>query len=831
MNLNYLAECPRLLYWIYFKPFTLAEWLQEIHPDLKFYTNPFRMRAEFRDNPKLRRYAGQVWFLTVAVPVVATLLVGMIYSLVVEPFNWSRSSLFLMGWLLGKSIARGDKSSLRKRFTQILTIVVSITFLMIIGRRLAPELTRSILQIILLQFLLQSQFYVVAFGVAFGVVLRMASGVLSGVAFGVALGVAWGVVFGAASGVALGVALGVAFGVASGVTLRVASGVALGVALGVTLGVVSGVTWGVALGVASGVALGVALGVAFGVALILGIWRVYFWIPELLWMFFLLGFVPKGDEAKWLLRLPPYFDQLIHLPIPWMDSFIVKAYRQNSVAAQQTIDYLINLTNQQKVALKAMVGIAIDTLNRCQNSEDIVAITEQLAWIPSPPPAELGSVLPGFLEISQDVRAAENASSAYLQSEMLATPLTKLNGLQKSLVLGKNAALATSFGSIVQRWLSILETSRQSLEEAALDSAEIPQVYVAGPALNPENSISRFKGRLDVFREIESLARSSQPPVLLLYGGRRTGKTSALKFLPQKVGSELVPLSIDFQGAAMTTTLSGLAEFIADEIVEAARRNRNLQLPAIDRDSLNIDPFMALQKWFVQIEKFAPGKRFLLCLDEFERLEEVVKDTGSRSPLNFLRYILQNRANWILLFSGSHTLDELNPYWNDYLINTQSLRMTYLQEAEARDLIQHPIDNFPDIYTEGAIDEIIYLTRCQPYYVQLMCRVLVDRLNAINREKARLNQEKQRQLAQGDVQAAILKSLEQGGAAFRERYQELTESEREFLHKLIKEPVLAVAESRSWPRLVEKEVLEVTEEGYRFQVPLFQKFVEIQSRQ
>jgi len=570
--------------------------------------------------------------------------------------------------------------------------------------------------------------------------------------------------------------------------------------------------------------------VALGVAFILGTLRVYFWIPELLWMFLLLGFVSEGDEAKWLRCLPPYFDQLIHLPMPLMDSFIVKAYQQNPVAAKQTINYLIDSTNQQKVALQAMVEIAIDTLNRCQNSQDIVAITEQLAWIPSPPPAEIGSVLPEFLAISQDVRAAENASSAYLQSEMLAAPLIKLNRLRESLVVGKNAALATSFGNIVQRWLSILETSLKTLKEAALDSAEIPQVYVAGPALKPENSSSRFKGRLDVFREIESLAGSSQPPVLLLYGGRRTGKTSALKFLPQKVGSELVPLLIDFQGAAMTTTLSGLAEFIADAIVEEARRNRNFQLPAIDRESLKTEPFMALQKWFKQIENKAPGKRFLLCMDEFERLEEVVRDTKSRSPLNFLRYTVQHCDNWIVLFSGSHTLDELDPYWSDYLINTKSVRMTYLHEAEARDLIRNPIDNFPDIYTEAAIDEIIYLTRCQPYYVQLMCCVLVDRLNAINRENASLNRKKQSQLTVENVQAAIVKSLEQGGAAFRERYQELTDSEQDFLHKLIDNPVLAVAETRSRSRLVEKEVLEVTEEGYRFQVPLFQRFVEMQSR-
>ncbi|MEG4587825.1 AAA family ATPase [Microcoleus sp. MOSTC5] len=830
MNRNYLAECVRLLYWIYFKPFTLAEWLREIHPDLVSDTNPFTMREKFRVNPKLRRYAGQVWFLMVVVPLIAVVLVGIIYSLAVEPFNWLRSSLILMGWLLANRIVRGTNSSLQiGLILMVMSMLFSFTLAIITEQLFIPEIQRLILQPSFVSVLLG-----LMYGMCFGMGPSVAFGTVFDVAFGVALGVASGVTSGVAgvtsSGVAFGVAAiwGVTWGTTLGVGWRVPLDAGLRALVGASFGQFS-VTLSF-LNLASVTAV-MTVGVVFGVIWILSVLRVYFWIPELLWMFFLLRLVPEGDEAKWLRCLPPYFDQLIHLPMPLIDSFIVKAYQQNPVAAQQTINYLINSTNQHKVALKAMVGIAIDSLNRCQNSEDIVAITEQLAWIPSPPPAEIGSVLPELLAISQDVCAAENASSAYLQSEMLATPLTKLNRLRKSLVLRKNAALATSFGSIVQRWLSILETSRQTLEEAALDSAEIPQVYVAGSALNPENSSSRFKGRLDVFREIESLASSSQPPVLLLYGGRRTGKTSALKFLPKKVGSELVPLSIDIQGAAAATTLSGLAEFIADEIVEEARRNRNLQLPAIDRDSLKIDPFMALQKWFVKIEKIAPEKRFLLCLDEFERLQEVVQKTGSRAPLNFLRYIFQHRANWILLFSGSHTLDELNPYWNDYLINTQSLRMTYLQESEARDLIRNPVANFPDIYTEAAIDEIIYLTRCQPYYVQLMCRVLVDRLNAINREKTRLNQEKQRQLTADDVQAAILKSLEQGGAAFRERYQELTESEREFLDKLIDEPVLAVAESRSWPRLVEKEVLEVTEECYRFQVPLFQKFVEIQSRQ
>ncbi|NER39999.1 MAG: ATP-binding protein [Oscillatoria sp. SIO1A7] len=226
----------------------------------------------------------------------------------------------------------------------------------------------------------------------------------------------------------------------------------------------------------------------------------------------------------------------------------------------------------------------------------------------------------------------------------------------------------------------------------------------------------RFKGREDIFEQIETLALSAQPPVLLLYGGRRTGKTSALKYLPQRVGSELVPLLVDLQGAASATTLEAVAEYLAEEAIAAARKSRNLRLPEPDPRSLQRDPFPALQKWLKTIEAIAPQKRFLLCLDEFERLSEVVQETGSRAPLNFLRHVLQHRDRWILLFSGSHTLDELDDYWSDYLINTKSLRVTYLQRDRARELILRPIPDFPNIYEPEAVDSILELDSGKFWY-------------------------------------------------------------------------------------------------------------------
>ena len=103
---NYVAECVRLLYWSYFKPFTFERWLREIHPELKPRDNPFNKQAEFRTNPPLRRYARQVWWLTAVVPMFTVLLVAPIYTLVSgESFNWL-ICVFLAGWFIGRVIDR-----------------------------------------------------------------------------------------------------------------------------------------------------------------------------------------------------------------------------------------------------------------------------------------------------------------------------------------------------------------------------------------------------------------------------------------------------------------------------------------------------------------------------------------------------------------------------------------------------------------------------------------------------------------------------------------------------------------------------------------------------
>ncbi|MCP6758771.1 MAG: hypothetical protein NHB32_08370 [Fischerella sp. CENA71] len=308
---TYITECARLLYWVYFKPYTLKRWLRDIHPELKLDTNVFSKRANFKTNPRLHRYAGQVWWLTALVPWLIVILVAPIYTLIShEAFRWFFSFLFLVGWIIGLMLVAFPQQRLKILLLVVAGFITALTY------------------------------------------------------------------------DSLGVALGVAFGVA----------------------------------------FGVALGVASGVAFILGVLRFYFWLPEFLWMLILFFVLSRHrDGGKWLGYLPPRFDEKINLPLPFMDRLIVEAYRENPDAARETIDYLINSTNQQKVAAQAMAGITIDNLKLCHTLGDIAEIPNHLNWIPSPAPKELGNALSQLLDISQDVKAAVTATSSR-QSELLNRP-------------------------------------------------------------------------------------------------------------------------------------------------------------------------------------------------------------------------------------------------------------------------------------------------------------------------------------------------------------------------------------------------------------------------
>jgi uncharacterized protein len=434
--LTYLQECLRLLYWSYFKPYTFRRWLREIHPTLDIYDNPFKERAAFADNPHLKRYAEQVKWLVMLVPIFISVAISLLYSLLSsESFNWIISIVFLAGWVIGILISSPDKSQHKNLFIWVLWILVCLALLL-------PEKIGIFGEI---------HFFENQGNKMISLLILLVGGILFSVTFALSFGIAFSI--------AVSVSIEIIF--------YLSFGIALGVVIGLTNSVVNGVTKGVAMGIIFGVVIAVlksvAIGVAFSAVFIAGVLRLWFWLPELIWMI-RLNFLPIRP-SKALRYLPIYFDELIILPLPFMDRLIIRAYHDNPAIARQTITHLTTHTNQQKVATRAMVGIAIERLNQAKTAIDISLMANELDWLPSPPPAAVGKLLPKLLDISRDVQAALAATTPYLRRELLNKPLIDLQDLTQQLALSGNAYQATQFGSIIKKWQVCLQTAQATLAQ------------------------------------------------------------------------------------------------------------------------------------------------------------------------------------------------------------------------------------------------------------------------------------------------------------------------------------------------------------------------------
>lgn len=654
---------------------------------------------------------------------------------------------------------------------------------------------------------------------------------LFGISVGLVGGAAFSVEFVAAFGTAVGVGVGVVVGLMPNLgfakTGAIVGGILGGTAyvvtevmrLGSRSGIVSTLTTCLFVSLAGLMAFGPTFAISFVVAWMIGMFRLCFWPLEMLWMT-MLSILRKGQSAgETLRRLPIYYDEFIILSLPQLVPFLAEAYRANQASARQAIDYLTTHSLQQPAARRAQVLIALDRLARCQHTPDIAAASDELRWIAQPPP-ELGATLPALLDVSQGVRAASQATSRYRQQQALERQIEQLRSLRESLVAGSTAH-ASQFGAIIDRWHGILAGAIQVLKQARGEEDEIPIVYIAGPHLRPSEAQRLFKGRDDVFREIETALLAPRPPVLVLEGQRRTGKTSLIAYLPQRLPAEVVPVRVNVQRAASAASNAGLAYSMAQEIVDSARQTRNLFLPTPALADFQLDPFVALGDWLGLVERTAAKRDFLLCLDEFQRLDEVITATGSRAALNFLRDLLEHRRRWRLLLAGSTAAEEMAAYWSDALINTRRVRISYLLPAEARELIEHPVPGFEAQmrYEPTAVETILRLTHGQPYLVQLLCAELVDRLNLDQRRTANAD----------DVDAVVEGALEHGSSYFQEIWDSAAPAEQSILLRVAGGAALD-GDPQALARLVRRELLEPDDGAFRFQVPLVQCWFQRQAQ-
>jgi hypothetical protein len=438
--------------------------------------------------------------------------------------------------------------------------------------------------------------------------------------------------------------------------------------------------------------------------------------------------------------------------------------------------------------------------------------------------ADINKLLPRLQTVAKDVDAALKAGSSAIRERGLEKILNNLGLLQVQVpgLLLKPRAIKR-WQPVLLRWQRVIELELE--EQKKQSQGELLNPFQYGNPLRSDRA-NLFRGRQKFADEIVRLILDRNRPTLVLHGPRRCGKTSFLYNLPRLLPSSLLPVYLDLQSSAITTDEAAFCQGLV-RAIHRDSRSQGIELPMTPtRKEFLETPYIALEDWLEQALPRLGERRLLLNLDEFEKIGTAIKE--KRLSLNLfdeLRHLIQHYDSLAFLFSGVQTLDELGPNWSSYFISVVPLEMTYLEPDEAESLLTNPDPEFALDYDRGIVEEIIQLTRCQPYLLQLLGSALVTQAN--------LNQT---QLVTPDLlQAAIPEAFTNGEPYFTNVWTEFTGNNpaeiiagQEFLLELANG--LAPGHSQDLTdaairRLRRYHAIEQTDNGYVFEVPLLERWV------
>jgi hypothetical protein len=307
---------------------------------------------------------------------------------------------------------------------------------------------------------------------------------------------------------------------------------------------------------------------------------------------------------------------------------------------------------------------------------------------------------------------------------------------------------------------------------------------------------STFVGRADIMKKIENhWVTQGQPGTIILFGHRRMGKTSILRSLSNRTGSNTLYIYLDMQNVTWVNhtgeLLLELAEAIHHAVTgaglhsgptpeEASYTNLGTGRRALNALLNRLDPQMT------------ESKRLVLAVDEFELIETgIKKEKIDAGLLPYLHAIVQ-KYHWLgLIFAGLHTLDEMGrDYQSAFFGQAEYIRVGYLDYNDAVQLITQPHPDFALEYAPELLAELYSLTFGQPFLIQRLCWELVTRWNE---RFLKQGETTPRLLACDDLAPVLTPDFYQGaGYYFEGVWTNVTGNERSLMR------IMAAREKGAW---------------------------------
>lgn len=248
--------------------------------------------------------------------------------------------------------------------------------------------------------------------------------------------------------------------------------------------------------------------------------------------------------------------------------------------------------------------------------------------------------------------------------------------------------------------------------------------YFAG---KPVRDARMFFGREDVF---DFIRRNIDRNVILINGERRAGKTSLLYQLaePNAISPDHIFVFIDIMGIAGVDSAGLLFALMRETHRTLDKAGVNIAKPV--RTEFEENPFRAFSDFAETLGTAVGNKTIVLMLDEFENLQEKINRRQLQEDIfEYLRSVMEHKCFKFILI-GTYRLDELtSSYWPVFTQIAVHYSLGRLEPEAAKALITNPIAGYVQ-YDSFALDRIVNISACHPYFTQLLCHFLLEHLIA-----------------------------------------------------------------------------------------------------
>ncbi|EDN71325.1 conserved hypothetical protein [Beggiatoa sp. PS] len=293
------------------------------------------------------------------------------------------------------------------------------------------------------------------------------------------------------------------------------------------------------------------------------------------------------------------------------------------------------------------------------------------------------------------------------------------------LVDEKNQQLAITIGK---------ETDFQKLDNPYAEWAEAAEV----------TDVNMFFGREQLIDNLAStINNANTAKSLVIYGQKRTGKSSILHHLEKRLKLPIIPVKFSIgditTSLSLTTFLYRITQRIEtafEDLADNGYPQVSIKRPALaqlqESPELTFHDYMEGLRKILKQETVYQNAKIILFIDEFtyvygEFMKERIPDTF----MKFWKAILQ-KGYFGSVIVGQDTMPRFIARFPNEFQVAQAEKVSYLAEEHARQLIEKPI-HMPTTnesrYKGSAVDKIMELTACNPFYIQIFCNRLVEYMN------------------------------------------------------------------------------------------------------